>query len=62
MAERKKLAAEFGPRYRKAGKSEKARIPGEYPALSGGKSRLLGKPKQRLKICGTSGTKPVTPT
>jgi hypothetical protein len=39
MAEIKKIAAEFGPRYRKAGKSEKARILDEYLALSGGKSR-----------------------
>ena len=39
MAEKKKIAAEFGPRYRKARKSEKSRILDEYLALSGGKSR-----------------------
>jgi hypothetical protein len=39
MAEKKKIAAQFAPRYRKAGKSEKSRILDEYPALSGAKSR-----------------------
>ena len=39
MAEKKKIAAEFGPRYRKAKKSEKSRILDEYLTLSGGKSR-----------------------
>jgi ABC-type uncharacterized transport system ATPase component len=39
MAEKKKIAAQFAPRYRKAGKSGKPRILDEYPALSGGKSR-----------------------
>jgi transposase InsO family protein len=39
MAEKKKIAAEFAPRYRKAGKGEKSRILDEYLALSGGKSR-----------------------
>jgi hypothetical protein len=39
MAEKKKIAAEFAPRYRKAGKGEKSRILEEYLALSGSKSR-----------------------
>jgi hypothetical protein len=39
MAEKKKIAAQFAPRYRKAGKGEKSRILDEYLALSGGKSR-----------------------
>jgi hypothetical protein len=39
MAEKKKIVAEFTPCCRKAGKNEKSRIPDEYPALSGGKSR-----------------------
>jgi transposase InsO family protein len=39
MAEKKKIAAQFAPRYRTAGKGEKSRILDEYPALSGGKSR-----------------------
>jgi hypothetical protein len=39
MAEKKKIAAEFTPRYRKAGKYEKSRILDEYLALSGSKSR-----------------------
>jgi hypothetical protein len=39
MAEKKKIAAEFAPRYRKAGKSEKSRILDEYLALSGSTSR-----------------------
>jgi hypothetical protein len=39
MAEKKKIAAEFAPRYRKAGKCEKSRILDEYLALSGSTSR-----------------------
>jgi hypothetical protein len=39
MAEKKKIAAEFAPRYRKARKQEKSRILDEYLALSGSKSR-----------------------
>jgi hypothetical protein len=39
MAEKKKIAAEFAPRYRKAGKHEKSNILDEYLALSGAKSR-----------------------
>jgi hypothetical protein len=39
MAEKKKIAAEFVPRYRKAGKYEKSRILDEYLAFSGSKSR-----------------------
>jgi transposase InsO family protein len=39
MAEKKKIAAEFAPRYRMAGKSEKSRILDEYLVLSGSKSR-----------------------
>ncbi|MDR0707529.1 MAG: hypothetical protein LBF60_06615, partial [Treponema sp.] len=39
MAEKRKIAAEFAPRYRKAGKGEKSRILDEYLALSGSKSR-----------------------
>ncbi|MDR1287844.1 MAG: hypothetical protein LBK08_09575 [Treponema sp.] len=35
----KKIAAEFAPRCRKAGKQEKSRILDEYFALSGSKSR-----------------------
>ncbi|MDR2739186.1 MAG: hypothetical protein LBB68_05075 [Treponema sp.] len=35
----KKIAAEFAPRCRKAGKGEKSRILDEYLALSGSKSR-----------------------
>jgi transposase InsO family protein len=39
MAEKKKIAAEYAPRYRKADKREKSRILDEYLALSGSKSR-----------------------
>ena len=39
MAEKKKIAAQFASRYRKAGKKEKSRILDEYLALSGSKSR-----------------------
>ena len=39
MAEKKKIAAQFASRYRKAGKHEKSRILDEYLALSGSKSR-----------------------
>jgi hypothetical protein len=39
MAEKRKIAAEFAPRYRNAGKGEKSRILDEYLALSGSKSR-----------------------
>jgi transposase InsO family protein len=39
MAEKKKIAAEFASRYRKARKQEKSRILDEYLALSGSKSR-----------------------
>ncbi|MDR0689612.1 MAG: hypothetical protein LBG08_05025 [Spirochaetaceae bacterium] len=39
MAEKKKIAAEFALRYRKAGKYEKSQILDEYLALSGSKSR-----------------------
>jgi hypothetical protein len=39
MAEKKKIAAEYASRYRKAGKGEKSRILDEYLALSGSKSR-----------------------
>jgi hypothetical protein len=39
MAEKKKIAAEFAPRYRLASKQEKSRILDEYLTLSGGKSR-----------------------
>jgi hypothetical protein len=39
MAEKKKIATEFAPRYRKAGKSENSRILDEYLFLAGSKSR-----------------------
>jgi hypothetical protein len=39
MAEKKKIAAQFAPRYRHAGKGEKSRILDEYLALSGATSR-----------------------
>jgi hypothetical protein len=39
MAEKKKIAAEYAPRYRKAKKQEKSRILDEYLTLSGGTSR-----------------------
>jgi hypothetical protein len=35
----KKIAAEFAPRCRRAGKGEKSRVPDEYLAFSGSKSR-----------------------
>ena len=39
MAEKKKITAEYAPRYRKAKKSEKTRLLDEYLRLSGSKSR-----------------------
>ncbi|GHV73082.1 integrase [Spirochaetia bacterium] len=39
MAEKKKITAEYAPRYRKAKKGEKARLLDEYLRLSGSKSR-----------------------
>ncbi|GHU81715.1 hypothetical protein FACS189468_4840 [Spirochaetia bacterium] len=39
MAEKKKITAEYAPRYRNAKKSEKTRLLDEYLRLSGSKSR-----------------------
>jgi hypothetical protein len=52
MAEKKKIAAQFAPRYRKAGKGEKSRILDEYLALSGCTSRkyAIFKPKFSGKL------------
>jgi hypothetical protein len=66
MAERKKIAAQFAPRCRNAGKGEKSRILDEHLALSGCKSRkngpanpaMMPKSRQGSKCCGKTSNWP----